>query len=221
MRLLVVVATDQERAALLRSLPAEPAQVGPYRAARTAVADVLVSGVGPAAAAACAGAALALESYDLAASVGIAGAFRGTAEVGDIVVATEIVAADLGADSPDGFLGLDVLGWTEGTHVVEPDLLEQLVAAVGEVVTGPVLTVSTVTGTRIRADELARRHGAVAEAMEGWGVVEAGRVARVPVVEVRTVSNLVSDRDVEHWNFPRALASLEQVGPALLGSPWA
>ncbi|MCW2598855.1 MAG: futalosine nucleosidase, partial [Frankiales bacterium] len=216
MNLLAVVATPQERSALLRDLTAEPLQVGPYRGATTGWATVVVSGIGPAAAAAATATALALSSYDLVLSLGICGGFSGAAEIGDVVVATDLVAADLGADSPDGFLGLGHLGWAQETHRVDPVHVKAVAARLGEVVTGPVLTVSTVTGTDARAGLLAERHGAVAEAMEGWGVLEAARPYGLPVLEVRTVSNLVGRRDTSTWDFPRALAALTHVGAKLL-----
>jgi futalosine hydrolase len=218
--LLAVVATTQERDALLRSVDAEPVQVGPYRAARTSGATVLVGGIGPGAAAAATGTALALSPYALVGSFGICGGFRGAADVGDVVVATDVVVADLGADSPEGFLAMGALGWADDTSPVDAAILQRLVGLLGEVVTGPVLTVSTVTGTDARAGELAQRHGAVAEAMEGWGVVEAARMHAVPVAEVRTVSNLVGVRDIATWDFPAAFASLARVGAALLEQPW-
>jgi futalosine hydrolase len=135
-------------------------------------------------------------------------------------VSTQLVAADLGADSPSGFLSTSSLGWDEDTVDVDEDLLHEALERLGDVVTGPVLTVSTVTGTRARADELAARHGAVAEAMEGWGVWEASRVDGRSVIEVRTVSNHVGDRDTALWDLPAAFESLAAVGARLLGAPW-
>jgi futalosine hydrolase len=219
-RLLAVVATPQEQAALVRSVEASPLDLGPYRACRTAAADVVVAGIGPAAAAAGTAHALASGGYDACLSLGICGAFRGTAEIGDTVVATELVAADLGADSPTGFLGLGALGWADEVAPVDEELLATVVQRLGNVVTGPVLTVSTVTGTRARADELALRHGAVAEAMEGWGVRTAAAAHGLPTLEVRTVSNLVTDRDKGGWDITAAFDALDRVGAALLGAPW-
>lgn len=218
--MLAVVATEQERAALLRSVAAEPVQVGPFRAARTRHADVLVSGIGPAAAAACTATALALGRYDVALSLGICGGFRGTASPGDLVVATELVAADLGADSTDGFLSLSALGWADDVAGVDPSLVTAAVARLGDVVTGPVVTVSTVTGTRDRADVLAERYGPVGEAMEGWGVLEGARPYALPVLEVRAVSNLVGDRDTSTWDIPAAFDALARAGALLLETPW-
>jgi futalosine hydrolase len=221
MRALAVVATEQERNALLREVEAAPLPLGPYGGCRTPAADVLVCGIGPAAAAAATATALALGGYGVALSLGIAGAFRGTAEVGDTLVATELVAADLGADSPTGFLGLGALGWQDDTVPVDPDLLGVALSRLGDAVTGPLITVSTVTGTRARADELAARHGAVGEAMEGWGVLAAATPHGVPVLEVRTVSNLIGDRDPSSWDIPAAFDALARVGAQLLVDPWS
>jgi futalosine hydrolase len=136
------------------------------------------------------------------------------------VVSTDIVAADLGADSPGGFLAMGELGWADDSHLVTPSLVGTVAALLGEVVTGPILTVSTVTGTDARAGQLAERHGAVAEAMEGWGVLTAALPHSLPVLEVRTVSNLVGVRDLTTWDLPSAFASLTRVGRQLLGQPW-
>lgn len=221
MDLLVVVATPPERDAVLRLLPPSmPVRLGPYDAVRTGRTTVVVSGVGPAPAAAAAATALAHAHHDLLLSLGICGGFPGAAEVGDLVVATEIVAADVGADSPEGFLGLSALGWAEEALPVDTALVQRVAELLGKadlpVVTGPLLTVSTATGTDERALELASRHGAVGEAMEGRGVADAAAPHGVPVVEVRAVSNAVGRRDRAAWRIPQALIRLEQAAAALL-----
>ena len=218
--LLAVVATTQECRALLGEVDASPLDLGPYRAVGTGTAVVVVSGIGPASSAAATATALALMPFDAVLSLGICGGFAGAADVGDVVVSTDIVAADLGADSPDGFLAMGQLGWADDSHAVSPALVGQVAGLLGEVVTGPVVTVSTVTGTDARAGELAERHGAVAEAMEGWGVLTAALPHALPVLEVRTVSNLVGVRDLATWDLPTAFAALTRVGRDLLGRPW-
>ena len=217
----MVVATDTERTAVLRGLPApRPQQLGPYAADTAGAATVLVSGVGPAAAAAATATALALDRYDEVLNLGICGGFRGAAEIGEVVVATDLVAADVGAFSPDGFLGLAELGWAEEAVPVPAERVQSAVdrlrAAGLPVVTGPVLTLSAMTGTDVRADELAARHGAVAEAMEGRGVADVAALHGVPVLEVRTVSNAVGRRDKAAWRFDLALAALSAAAAALL-----
>ncbi|MFE5122300.1 futalosine hydrolase [Streptomyces sp. NPDC056669] len=190
--------------------------------------DVLAAGVGPAAAAAGAAAALtaaavARTPYDLAVSAGIGGGFTterpdaterpatgrsAPARLGSIVVADAIVAADLGAETPDGFAAVTDLGFGTVEHL-PPAPLVAAVAEATDAVRGTVLTVSTVTGSAERAAELLRRHPqAAAEAMEGFGVAEAAAAQSVPALEVRAISNTVGPRDRAAWRIGEALEAL-------------
>ena len=54
------------------------------------------------------------------------------------------------------------------------------------------------------------------EAMEGFAVLRAAELARVPAVELRAVSNLVDERDRSRWRFDDALALLESALSRLL-----
>ncbi|MTE19587.1 futalosine hydrolase [Streptomyces sp. TRM43335] len=200
MRTLVVTAVSAERDAV----------------AGAGAADVLVSGAGPAAAAARTAAVLAREAargrpYGLVVSAGIGGGFAPAAPVGSVAVASEIVAADLGSETPGGsvpFASLAELGFGTAVHH-PPRALARAAAEAAGAALGPVLTVSTATGTAERAALLARLHpGALVEAMEGFGVAEAAAVCGVPVLEVRAVSNAVGPRDRDAWRIPEALTAL-------------
>ena len=216
---LVVTASELEAAAVLAGLPSPDAdRLGPYPVRRTVTpagpVTVVVAGIGPAAAAAATATCLALHpGPGLTVSAGIAGGFAAAGvDVGDVVVATASAYADLGADSPDGFLPHAALGWGPECVPAPPavvDAVRRRIAAAGlPVRSGLVLTLTTVTGTAARGEELSRRHGAVAEAMEGAAVATvAGRFGH-PSVELRTVSNLVADRTRSSWEIPRALGVL-------------
>ena len=172
--------------------------------------SVIAVGVGPAAAAAATATALARTPYDLVVSAGIAGGFQPEAPVGSLVVADEITVADLGAETPDGFLPVTELGFGTVTHRPPAALVRALATATGAR-PGTVLTVSTVTGTAARAAELRARHPrALAEAMEGFGVAEAAVAHGVPVLELRAVSNPVGPRDRAAWRIGDALAALTE-----------
>ncbi|MEH1098131.1 futalosine hydrolase [Micromonospora sp. CPCC 205561] len=207
---------------------AVPAEAEAVRAGLTdPSATVVPVGVGPAAAAATTARLLALAEaagrpYRGVLSAGVAGGFAGRVEVGATVLGTTAVAADLGAESPAGFLGVDELGmppeWLGGgsTLAADPGLLAALRAALPTATVGPVLTVSTVTGTAASTDALRRRHpDAVAEAMEGYGVAVAAGQANVPFAELRTVSNPIGPRDRDAWRMREALAALTAAATAL------
>ncbi len=215
-RVLVATAVPVERDAVAEAFP------GPVRETELPGAvlrrtgggpDVLAAGVGPALAAASTATALtaaALDGrpYGLVVSAGIAGGFAPHAPLGSLVVADEITAADLGAETADGFLPVTDLGFGTVTHR-PPETLVRAAATASGARTGTVLTVSTVTGTAARADALRARHPrALAEAMEGFGVAEAAAAHCVPVLEVRAVSNPVGPRDRAAWRIGDALAAL-------------
>ncbi|MCQ8189140.1 futalosine hydrolase [Streptomyces rugosispiralis] len=238
MRVLIVTAVPAERDAVVRGVGATAPEVAELPVPggvlhRLSPApptgppptlDVLAAGVGPAAAAAGTAAALtaaavARTPYDLAVSAGIGGGFttarpaaatteRAAARLGSVVIADAIVAADLGAETPDGFTAVTDLGFGTVEHL-PPAPLVAAVAEATDAVRGTVLTVSTVTGSAERAAELLRRHPrAVAEAMEGFGVAEAAAAQSVPALEVRTVSNAVGPRDRAAWRIGEALEAL-------------
>jgi futalosine hydrolase len=184
--------------------------------------DVVVEavGVGPAAAAAGTARLLAGRTYRAVVSAGIAGGFPGRAAVGGLVIATRSIAADLGAESPGGFLPIEELGF--GTSVLDaaPHLVEALETALPGAVSGDVLTLATVTGTAATADRLATRFPrAAAEAMEGYGVAVAADGAGVPFAELRAISNPIGPRDRAAWRLGDAFAALRAAAPALAALP--
>ncbi|GGM33470.1 hypothetical protein GCM10011608_17450 [Micromonospora sonchi] len=188
---------------------------------------VMPVGVGPAVAGAATARLLALAEaagrpYRAVISAGVAGGFPGLVAVGGTVLGTCAVAADLGAESPNGFIPVDELGMPPellggGTAVAaDPGLLAALRAALPDATVGPVLTVSTVTGTAPSTEALRRRHpDAVAEAMEGYGVAVAASHAGVPFAELRTISNPVGPRDRGAWRLREALTALTTAATAL------
>ena len=208
MRVIVVTAVAVEKDAVLRGLRFNPRF------------DVLIAGVGSVAAAINTIRALAAAEYGLVISAGIGGGFIGQAEVGSLVVADEIVAADMGAETAEGFSSLEELGFGFTSIRPQVNLVEQVAQAFQAVnlpvKTGPVLTVATVTGTAATAGKLsARVPGAAAEAMEGFGVGCAALNYGLPVLEIRAISNPVGPRERSSWRIPEALDILQRASSVL------
>jgi futalosine hydrolase len=200
-RLLVVTAVAAERDAIAAAIDEGASTV------------VLAGGIGPASSAAYTSAALAADSYDLVLSAGIAGGFD--LPLGAVVVASRVVYAQLGRETPGGF---EPLGSAVASLDVEPGLVAELAGRSGAT-TGTVLTVSTVTGTARTADALRARYpDAVAEAMEGFGVATAALVHGVPFGEIRAISNAVGPRDRAAWRVDEALAALAKAVAAVAGA---
>ncbi|WP_310551020.1 futalosine hydrolase [Paenibacillus glufosinatiresistens] len=213
-RVLIVTAVQAEADALRRGL------TGPY-AGRY---DLLAAGAGPAAAAAATAARLASGAYGCVLSAGIAGGFPGRAPVGSLVVASELVHADFGSETPEGFRSAAELGYGRTVYPADAERAGALAAALAAaglaVSTGPVLTVSTATGSAAAADALAARvPGAAAEAMEGCGVAAAALAAGLPVLELRAISNPVGPRDRDAWRIGEALDALAAAATLLSEVP--
>ncbi|ADU29130.1 futalosine hydrolase [Evansella cellulosilytica] len=201
--ILVMTAVDAERQAVLRGLKEN-----------TSI-TVTVAGVGPAEAAANTAIALSKGHYDLVISMGIAGGFVNKAPVGSVVIADQIIHADLGAESSEGFLPVEQLGFGTSKVTVDEQLMKNMLLALekleASVRIGSILTLSTVTGTKQTADVLQQRYPhAVAEAMEGFGVAIAAEQFGLPCMEIRAISNPIGPRDREAWKIKEAFAILEK-----------
>jgi futalosine hydrolase len=155
-------------------------------------AATLVCGIGPVDAAAAAARALAERRPEAVLHVGLAGAhgFAGP----ELVVGSEAVYCDAGSPlvaaraRPDGAL----------LEAVRSALPRARVCAIG--------TSARVGGTT----------GCDVEAMEGFAVLRACELAGVPAVELRAVSNEISEPDRARWRFDDALALLRDSLPPLL-----
>ncbi|MDE5414444.1 futalosine hydrolase [Alkalihalobacterium chitinilyticum] len=207
-KILIITSVEAEKEAILRGL--KP----------TNSIDVVVSGVGIAAAATATARVLATKTYDLVINAGIAGGFVGQAEVGSIVIANEIVAADFGTETPEGFASIDELGFGSSRMKADENLVEVVSKtfrnAGQTVTTGPIITVSTVTGTAETTEEMLRRVPSVkAEAMEGFGVATAAGQFGIPILEIRTISNAVGPRDRDAWRIKEALQTLQEASTIL------
>ncbi|WP_419720005.1 futalosine hydrolase [Paenibacillus illinoisensis] len=247
-RVLIVTAVDAEKDAVLRGLGDQAAKmfdviaggVGPAAVAASTAAKlafaaaaggkVLAQGstapagsdaaqASAASAGPLAGAGLT-PAYTLVISAGIGGGFPGRADVGSLVVADAMVAADLGSQTPDGFLSVDELGFGSSRVAADAALAARLrheLQRAGHAVSGgTAVTVSTATGTAETAAELLRRvPDATAEGMEGFGVATAAKQFGVPALELRAISNAVGPRDRDAWRIKDALDALQAASSIL------
>lgn len=217
----MVTAVDAERDAVLGGRRPAIGSVAGYPVHRAltpaGLVDVASGGVGPVAAAVSTG-CLVGQGYDLVVSAGIGGGFP-AAPVGSVAVADTVVHADLGAETAEGFVSMAELGWGEVRHHCDPAVAVEFSRRTGGVI-GAVLTVSTVTGSRARAERLlAATPDAVAEAMEGVGGYLAASRAGVPFAELRAIANPVGPRDRAAWRIADALAALTAAFDRLLAAP--
>ena len=151
-------------------------------------------GVGPVEAAAATARELALRPAAAVVHVGIAGG-RGITP-GGLVIGSESAYCDISAE-------------IEVVDRVEPDsdLLEKMRAALPDALVLPIGTSGSVGAT---SDAFR------VEAMEGFGVLRACGQAGIPAVEIRAISNEISEGDRSRWRIGRALESLADALPRML-----
>jgi futalosine hydrolase len=159
-------------------------------------AATLVCGIGPVEAAASTAAALAQGSRPGALlHVGIAGA-RGV-PVSQLVIGSEAVYEDA------------VVGGLVPARVhPDPRLVDAAQRALPEARVLPIGTSARVGGTS----------ECEVEAMEGFAVLRAAKLAGVPAVEVRAVSNEIDETDRGRWRLDDALSALEAALPKLISA---
>lgn len=155
--------------------------------------DVLVTGIGPVNAAHALTRRLCASPVRRVVSCGIAGSY---VDIGPVACAESEQFADLGADSPEGFVDL---GCAERMTL---ELFPVEVRA-------PFVTVALCTGTAERAAEIVERTGGVVESMEGAAIVQVAHAMGSEAGEVRGISNIAGVRDRESWQIPEAIEAAE------------
>ncbi|MEM0982916.1 MAG: futalosine hydrolase, partial [Planctomycetota bacterium] len=207
--LLIVVAARAEHDAVVKPLRAIP---------NNAQTILLVqSGVGKSSAATATAATLAQNRFRIVLNAGIAGALPLAGEkvcrVGDVVLGSRSVFADEGIREPGGFRTCEQMGFPVTTSGMAVPGDAEMLKALKNIAdhTGPIATVSTCSGTDGAAVEIARRTGAIAEAMEGAAVGLAAERAGARFAELRVISNLTGDRHEQDWDLPGSLARLGEV----------
>jgi futalosine hydrolase len=129
-------------------------------------------------------------SIKLAIVSGIAGAYPSSMlDIGKIAVAEKEIFADEGLlrnchDTQDSFIFLS----SEEIPLYVPDFLKNLPR-------GTFLTVSACTGNIKRARFLEKKFNALCENMEGASVAKVSQIFKIPCVEIRSISNIVTDRE--------------------------
>lgn len=170
--------------------------------------------------------AVMIERYQprLVINTGCAGAYLGSGlAVGNLVVASEEVLADDGVVVDDGWKGLRYMNLPSveqgglncynllplSRHASEKAM--QLADCYGVfLVRARFATVSTCSGTRLQGAELSHRWKALVESMEGAAVAQVCLRCGVDCLEIRGISNMVEERDLEAWDMPRALEAAQR-----------
>ena len=168
--------------------------------------SILITGVGMVATAYALGRELALNTYDLAINLGIAGSFDRDILLGDIVEVTNDTFTELGAEDDQQFISINQLGFGEDTFEATGNLADIYRDDAPRQVTG--ITVNTVHGNEASIQKLQQRLNPQLESMEGAAFFYACQQAGVPSLQIRAVSNYIEKRNRDNWQIGLAVKNL-------------
>jgi futalosine hydrolase len=141
---------------------------------------------------------------------GVGGAYPSSGlRVGDVACAETECYGDLGATSESGFLDMKALGFpvVEAPIPLFNELPMQVFPVQRRV---RFVTVTSCTGTDGAARAIEQRTGGAVESMEGAAIAHVAHLHGVPVGEVRSISNIVTDRDTQTWRLKEAAAAAQE-----------
>ncbi|MBA3009609.1 MAG: futalosine hydrolase [Proteobacteria bacterium] len=163
---------------------------------------------------------------------GIAGVFAPSGfGIGDIGIAAreQYVHTGVGCDTPEyAPLPFELICGQpltrQGIYPADAKLLEPYRGlfsreVAGAIALGNFITVSSITPSFAQAQKLYDRFSPVMEAMEGAAAFHVAALYKVPVIEIRAVSNFVGERDKGKWDFPLACERICQICRMVLTHP--
>jgi futalosine hydrolase len=215
MRSLIVAATEQEIAPLLRAMKFRGdiyPQLRSYQH-KEAEVDVLITGIGMVATAAWVSRVLTQNQYSCSINAGICGSFDRGIALGEVLRVQTDCIPELGAEDDQQFLPAHEMGLLDknefpfqnavirGSEATVFGSLIELKAVSG-------ITVNKVHGNETSIANVVERLKPQVESMEGAGFLYACAIAGVPGIQVRAVSNYVEKRNRHSWKIEDAIRNL-------------
>ena len=220
MRILLVAATIFEIRPFIDKLPLVSKQTDFFSRYHyhDQIVDILIPGVGMIPTAYYLGKHLAMQQYDLAINAGIAGTFNKALSLGSLVNVVEDCVPELGAEDGEKFLSVFELGLADpdsipykGGRLINDSIGPEALNNNEFIYKLPKVKAITSNTVRGNIDSIARIQRIVTadiESMEGAAFFFACLSAGIPCLQIRSISNLVEQRDKSHWNLDLALKNL-------------
>jgi len=167
-------------------------------------------------------------------NMGVGGAYPGSGlKKGDIAVAIKEVCGDEGVITEEGWKGIRETGIPLlqtgrkkyfNEFPLDKDLVKKALNSAKHLTqinpapekprygmkSGTFVTAQSTTGTYERAVELQRRFNAICENMEGAAVAHVCAAYKIPVLEIRGISNTAGERDRRKWDLKLASENCQE-----------
>ncbi len=173
--------------------------------------DVLITGIGIPATIFHLTKRLCQKNYDLVIQAGIAGTFSGGIKKGTVVLVNKDSFGDVGIYEKEnfntlfeaGFINKNDFPFTEGWLVNNHEYLSQ---ATLQLATG--ITVNKITDDARQVNELFDKFNPGIESMEGGALHYVCLQQSVGFLQLRSISNMVGERDKSKWAMKEAITNL-------------
>ncbi len=215
MNILIVSATIKESADLIKLLDLKQINKNFYqkKLAKNSI-SLLISGIGLSFTSYALSKAIFENKYDLVINTGIAGSFNKDLQIGDVVQVTSDRFADLGIKDKNRFIDIFEAGFMNKNDF--PFKNAQLNASNIDFyklenkkkVKG--ISVNTTSGNKKEIIQLRQKYNADIESMEGAAVFYVCLNENIPVLQIRSISNYVEERDTTKWDIPLAIRQLNK-----------
>lgn len=156
--------------------------------------------------------ALAKQKPDFILQAGIGGSFNSTLPIGSVVQVVQETYAELGAESPKGFLNLEALGFLNFIAGGKTffNTLDNPSPPIAGIECATSITVNRVHGMSETIAQSRQLWNADIENMEGAAFFQVCLEHTIPFAEIRAISNFVEPRNRESWDIPGALMKLRE-----------
>lgn len=203
MKILIVSATEKEILPLMKKINT----INP----EDLTVDTLITGIGSVFTSYLLTRRLSEKDYDLVINAGIAGSFKSEIPIGETVFVQSDQFADLGIEDKNEFNTLFEKGFLKKDQFPFQDArLENPYDFNLSLRKVSAITVNTTHGCNASINMIKQKFDAHIETMEGAAFFYVCLQEGEKFLQVRTISNLVQERNTANWNIPLAIKNLNQ-----------
>ena len=141
---------------------------------------------------------LSKNRYDLVINMGIAGSFKDSINIGDVVEITEDSFSEIGFENNNQFNKFSEFD-IKTSFTVNPKSTLKSVKSI---------TVNTVHGNAQSISEIVERENNDIESMEGAAVFNVCEYFNTNCIQIRSISNKVETRNKDNWDIKTAISNL-------------
>jgi len=149
------------------------------------------------------------QHFDLIINAGIAGSFHPELKIGQVTAVEYDFFAELGAENNNDFIPfsemnlMGVYDFQNRSLITSKTYhgLKKVKAA----------TINKVHGNENSIQDFLSIHPVDIESMEGAAVAMVCEKENIPYIQLRSISNYVTKRDLSKWNIPLAITNLNQI----------